>query len=488
MSDEGPSPARRLGLTAAVLLGVLLIDRFPVPGIHPEVLVGLNPGPILNLFSFGLNPAVSAALMVEFAAFLVPRWRSLRHGTPVGRARLERAALLLTVLLASVQAFFIDRWLQSSASAYAGYGVLALVPETLGGRLVVASTIVTGAMIAVGLARLLDARGIGCGFSVLLAAFAGEKAVEDLAKFLAEHPTDQDVLQSLATPLLAIVGLAGATAWSRRLSGEPRQPTLPAPTSSVLPLTSAAFLVGIGPQLTIFGIMLPNALQLGDKLAAQAALLAVLTAAGAWLFSRPTLVAPIWRRAFDQEAVDLAGRTFRRGLLLSLVYLGVLGAAFMAIARTRVVLDALVLLTILCVVLDVATEWRFRREHGAVVRVWPEHRLYAVGPALARLEVAGIPAFARALRHRTLLAFVGPYVPVELLVPAPRAAEASALVESILGSEEPAQLLSPRFRPESFGIAPVRYQHLPGDARGSPEPAPAGVTNDHPTVDRVRGL
>jgi hypothetical protein len=45
------------------------------------------------------------------------------------------------------------------------------------------------------------------------------------------------------------------------------------------------------------------------------------------------------------------------------------------------------------------------------------------------LALAGIP---RALRHGALLSFWGPYVPVEVLVPAPRGEEAQARLRALM--------------------------------------------------------
>jgi hypothetical protein len=82
------------------------------------------------------------------------------------------------------------------------------------------------------------------------------------------------------------------------------------------------------------------------------------------------------------------------------------------------------------VILDLVAEWRFRRRHGALVPVWPLHRLYAVDPALDLLHAAGIPAHPRSVHARTLLQFFAPYLPVDLLVPEADAARARALLSA----------------------------------------------------------
>jgi len=87
------------------------------------------------------------------------------------------------------------------------------------------------------------------------------------------------------------------------------------------------------------------------------------------------------------------------------------------------------------IALDLFEEWGFRCSHGALLGVWPVHRVYAVQPALEALEAAGIPAFPRGLHHRTLLQFLGPYVPVTLLVPIDKVEEAERIVRARLVPE-----------------------------------------------------
>jgi hypothetical protein len=77
---------------------------------------------------------------------------------------------------------------------------------------------------------------------------------------------------------------------------------------------------------------------------------------------------------------------------------------------------------------DLRTEWRARGELGELVAVWPIQQVYAVDPALAALQAAGIDARARGLRFRQLLQFFAPYAPIEVLVPPHQAEEAGRLL------------------------------------------------------------
>jgi hypothetical protein len=172
--------------------------------------------------------------------------------------------------------------------------------------------------------------------------------------------------------------------------------------------------------------------------ALQLLLIIALGVAFCWLFARPSLVAPIWSQHLRtiEDAGDLhiqacamARAAFQRALLGTLAFLGALAFVAWLDNGVKLAADAGTLLVITCAALDVAGELRFRGAHGDVAIVTAEHRLYAVGPELAALEAAGIACFPRALRHRTLLAFWGPYLPVEILVPRSQAVDARAVLE-----------------------------------------------------------
>jgi hypothetical protein len=101
--------------------------------------------------------------------------------------------------------------------------------------------------------------------------------------------------------------------------------------------------------------------------------------------------------------------------------------------QTASVLNVLFLAMATAVVLDIAAELQARTRMGDAEAVWPEHRLYAVDAALATLEDAGIPAFARSAYHRALWHFFAPHIPIQILVPSARVREASTLLHERLG-------------------------------------------------------
>ena len=87
---------------------------------------------------------------------------------------------------------------------------------------------------------------------------------------------------------------------------------------------------------------------------------------------------------------------------------------------------------------DLRGEAGFRRRAAVpLVTALPVHRVYAVEPALQALAAAGIPAFPRALRYRTLFHFFAPWAPVEILVPADRVQVAEEICVRVVVGDAP---------------------------------------------------
>src|SRR5262245_46989704 len=103
---------RRLAVTLLLApITVLALEHVPLPGVDVTAfrleLAGgwLAPSPNLSVLALGIAPLLSAFLVVELAALLVPRWSRLRHGGFEGRAKLARATLLVALVLACAQAY-----------------------------------------------------------------------------------------------------------------------------------------------------------------------------------------------------------------------------------------------------------------------------------------------------------------------------------------------------------------------------------------------
>ena len=199
------------------LIGALLIFRIgshiPVPGIDPneiEKILSGNAGilGLFNLFSggslsrfsvfaLGIMPYISASIIVQLLTVMVPSFEQLKKEGQAGRKKISQYTRYGTVLLASVQAFGMARFLSSSA--------LEVHPGA-SFYFVVCLTLVTGTMFLMWLGEQITERGIGNGISMII--FAG--IVSGLPKAIVStfDKVRNGELEGIALFLLAVMMVA----------------------------------------------------------------------------------------------------------------------------------------------------------------------------------------------------------------------------------------------------------------------------------------
>jgi preprotein translocase subunit SecY len=171
------------------VLGALIVFRLgtfiPVPGINPEAMVQLmeqQRGTIMDLFNmfsggalgrmsvFALNviPYISASIIVQLMAQVMPSLQALRKEGESGRRKLTQYTRYGTVFLAAFQALGVATALQASGAAG---GVQVVVNP---GPAFVFSAVIgltAGTMFLMWLGEQVTERGIGNGISLII--FAG---------------------------------------------------------------------------------------------------------------------------------------------------------------------------------------------------------------------------------------------------------------------------------------------------------------------------
>jgi hypothetical protein len=445
LTDEEPTPQvverrpvpRRLWLrllvTIGVPLGILPLERVTVPGTDPDLIAGFvawggDPAQ-LSVLGLGLVPILAAYTLVEIVALLVPRWRWMRVSGPYGRRRLELAVAIVAAVLALAQGSSVALWLGSRVS----------VPITnlgLVGQLAITVTLAAGTMLLWLAARVIGRHGLGNGFSVLLAALTLPAVLHALYEMWMSYRFDALAPASLLLSLAAQGALVWLVWWMLRA----RAGRLRSPASGLTPIEAAATLLMLPATLgnltgATFEWFYPHSL---EYVIAEVVLVAGGAVGFAVLYNRPSRVVAAWAPLLEDTADPVArARAGVREAILpaatSLVLLVVAHAVVMRLSAATSQLSLLLLVVAVAVILDVAAEWRARR-YAQLVAVWPVHRVYAVDPAIEYLSRHGIEAFPRAVRHRTLLQFFGPFVPVELLV---READAERAFELMRAAHGP---------------------------------------------------
>ena len=439
----GPAPWSRVGITAGFALLCVVAVFVPLPGSSDiddrRYAVGLlslfNARlPMLSVVAIGLAPIVSAYTLVEIVAVLVPSWRRLRISGEAGRAKLRPYANGLAGLLAVGQSVSIATYLRGlrHTSVFDDSHSLPPLPW-------MAIVILPLATLALGsIIRGIDRWGIGDGFSIVFVALLFPAVLE-----LGVGGGGETMPLAIAMLLViaAAVGWASTRAlqreWPFALQAQPF--AIEIPPSGLAPLTTAASLVSIvislGELATNGRFDLVHMLGVGYAIFT-ALIVASLGVGFSLLFNQPKRVAEIWFGSASNEAsVGAIRQQLSQAALRGTAFLIVLALLHDAAPRLFSVpfaVDFSLLVTVVAVVLDVTKEFQFRRSQPELVPVWPMHRVYAVQPVVAALTSAGIPAFVRALHHRTLLQFLGPYLPMTVLVPREHAAFAERIVREKL--------------------------------------------------------
>lgn len=451
---------RRVGVSLAVLVAAALCQQVMLPGLSPSWIemmaemgrAGLSTDSLTqySVFALGLQPLVSAFVLVELAALLVPAWRPLRTSGPRARARLRTAAVVLGLLFAFVQAFALTRLFESL-----NVSATQSVFSQGGPPMPVIALLMAGAVVFLHLLTVVvERQGLGNGYAVVLLGLALPTAFALARKLATEVSAD---LLPIGPALLLVLGLVALVRATTRLlrgrlpgapTGTERPAALRLPTSGLAPLTFTGALLALPTTLASLGVH-PALHELAQVLQSSFTLhtlmffvLTVLaTVAFSVLFNRPQRVGATWAALTAKDEASRAevhGRAALRAreLLpsavawsLLLVSLAWLPSRLASVSLRMNLPEAGAVLFMVAIGLDLLDEVKLRLE-GGWTAVWPVHRVYEVEPALAALTAAGIPARARGAHTRALFHFFAPYFAIDLMVPPERAEEARTLLEA----------------------------------------------------------
>ncbi|HET7810138.1 MAG TPA: preprotein translocase subunit SecY [Steroidobacteraceae bacterium] len=189
MADSSQNPAAVLGNAARTgdvrnrllfLLGGLVVYRIgtyiPVPGINPDAvarffsdnaqtifgIVNMFSGGALSrlsIFTMGVMPYISASIIVQMMAMVVPQWMEYRKEGESGRRKLTEITRYGTLGLALFQSFVTASGLQTQNMVVApGWQFLFVATITM----------TTGAMFLMWLGEQITERGVGNGISMII--------------------------------------------------------------------------------------------------------------------------------------------------------------------------------------------------------------------------------------------------------------------------------------------------------------------------------
>ncbi|WP_310467291.1 preprotein translocase subunit SecY [Sphingomonas sp.] len=169
-------------------LGALVLFRFlsyvPMPGIDPRAMASLfatQRGGVLDFFNtfsggslermsiiaLGVMPYITASIVVQLGATLYQPWLALKKEGETGRKKLNQYTRYLTVLLTTIQGYWIAVGLESLG---ASQGIAAVVEPGMLFRVAATISLVGGTLFLMWIGEQITSRGIGNGISLIIMA------------------------------------------------------------------------------------------------------------------------------------------------------------------------------------------------------------------------------------------------------------------------------------------------------------------------------
>jgi preprotein translocase subunit SecY len=169
-------------------LGALILFRFlsyvPIPGIDPTAMASLfstQQGGVLDFFNtfsggslermsiiaLGVMPYITASIVVQLGASLYEPWKQIKKEGESGRKKLNQYTRYLTVLLTTVQGYWIAVGLETLG---ASQGIAAVVEPGMVFRVAATVSLVGGTLFLMWIGEQITSRGIGNGVSLIIMA------------------------------------------------------------------------------------------------------------------------------------------------------------------------------------------------------------------------------------------------------------------------------------------------------------------------------
>jgi preprotein translocase subunit SecY len=115
----------------------------------------------ISVFALGVMPYITSSIIMQLMPVLSPAVKKIQEEGEVGRQKLNQYTRYLTVVLCTVQSFFIATWL----------GRNQIIPGTWWATIMIVVTLTTGTIFVMWLGEQITERGVGNGISLLI--FAG---------------------------------------------------------------------------------------------------------------------------------------------------------------------------------------------------------------------------------------------------------------------------------------------------------------------------
>jgi hypothetical protein len=420
----------RFAITIVLLALYHFGHRLTLPFVDPQAVAMLGASSTTSVLGLGFSPLLTGFLLVELFSVMTSPGRRLRQSGTAGRAKLNRAALGVSLLTAAVQAFSIGRYLEVLMPP-AGVPLLTTDPG-ITFLLVTTGTLTAMTAAVFVLANAVSDYGIGNGFVLLNLMDFVRLTLSKWSSFGQESPGDasQGPSPVAAISLLLLLVLGGFLIRQLRAAELDYSPAFP-----------QSYLPAVWSVLAISGLL--SAISWGFA----AVVLVILVPLFSWgayhLFSsRSRLEANLPEPA---EVLDRLADGLRRRFLLATLLLtaGTVATAIVAnldryqphtLPWSLIGFGELIFLAALA--FDLWDQFRFSQSHGALARLIQLDNVHFSYRLAARLDEEGIDALARGHVVRSLYFFLGPLYKIDVLVPVEDLDDAQGVLAQLESARE----------------------------------------------------
>ncbi len=169
----------------------------------------------MSIFALGIMPYISASIILQLLTVVVPKLEQIQKEGELGRRRLNQYTRYGCIFLATIQSFFIARWLVGNNTAYGHLG--EVVPDAgWDFYLITMISLTTGTAFIMWLGEQITERGVGNGISLII--FAGIVCdMPDAIYLLILKATEGSITMfSLLLIGLIVVGVVGVIIFFER--------------------------------------------------------------------------------------------------------------------------------------------------------------------------------------------------------------------------------------------------------------------------------
>ena len=217
-----PELSRRLLFTLSLLAVYRLGVFVSVPGVDRSVMeqymrtartgfAGLfdlfSGGAMsqLSIFALGIMPYISASIILQLMAVVIPSLERLQREGEQGRRKINQYTRYGTVMLSLFQGFSISLWLQSLSGSVAKGMVLH---GGIGFNLLTVLALTTGTALLMWLGEQITERGIGNGISLIIFAGIVASLPDALVQTFKLSTFEGGKLEPITLVIIAVVVIA----------------------------------------------------------------------------------------------------------------------------------------------------------------------------------------------------------------------------------------------------------------------------------------